>query len=604
MCDIQRHRGPDDDGVASLDGVFLGSRRLSILDLSSAGHMPMSDPSGRWWIAYNGEVYNFAELREDLTRSGHQFQSRTDTEVVLHAFMEWGEQAVDRFVGMFAFAVFDRDARTLYLVRDRYGIKPLYYAHVDRHLLFASEMKALAGTLGPSRLDRRRLHEWFLYRNVDALNGGTLLEGISAVLPGRVLRAGPDGIAEREVYGLTDQVSAERYEHLGSLPSERVVDEVDTMLNEAVRLRLVSDVPVGTLLSGGLDSSLITVLSARYQEKFKAFNVSVAGHPDLDENRYAREVAKRLDIPLVSYELSGPAFRQTLPHVVSLSDMPLSHPNTVAYYLISRTAREHNVIVLLSGEGADELFGGYAWNYRRARMLARLAPLIHAIPEKVWSLVALFTYARYGMPITSIAFRQLLPPTVGLIDRWDRAALQRACEEAYGFVPGRSERVVLGRQLADLGDFLTPLLRRLDRTSMGASVEARVPFLDHRLVHTAIHLPAAYRVGRRSDKWLLKQVAQRYLPRRIVHRKKAGFPLPLTDYLAPLATPDFFRAGFCQETLALNQRGLAEFLETWSQWPVAFFGLVTMEIWGRQYIGGESVRDAEAHVAAFEPTSR
>ena len=603
MCDVQTHRGPDDHGLESLDGVCLGSRRLSILDLSSAGHMPMRDATGRWWITYNGEVYNFSELRSDLMQLGHEFRSRTDTEVVLHAFMEWGDEALDRFVGMYAFAVFDREVRTLYLVRDRYGIKPLYYAQLDNHLLFASELKALAGALGAPRFDRRRLHEWFLYRNVDALNEGTLLEGISAVLPGRVLQAGPEGITQRDVYSLTDQVSAEQYRHFESMPPSRVVDEVDETLNEAVRQRLVSDVPVGTLLSGGLDSSLITVLSAQHQHDFKAFNVSITGHPDLDEKRYAVEVADRLDIPLVSYELGGPAFRQALPHVVYLSDMPLSHPNTVAYYLISQIAREHGVIVLLSGEGADELFGGYAWNYRRAQRLVRMAPLLDRIPEKVWSLLALFTYAHYGMPVTSIAFRDLLPPTIALIDRWDREDLQRRCEEAYGFVGKRSERVVLSRQLADLTDFLSPLLRRLDRATMGASVEARVPFLDHRLVHLAIHLPAPYRVGRRSDKWLLKRVAERYLPRGIVRRKKAGFPLPLGDYLAPIATPDFFRDGFCQEELALNRRGLAAFLEAWPRWPLALFGLITLEIWGRLYVAGQSTADVESHIATFEPPS-
>jgi asparagine synthase (glutamine-hydrolysing) len=259
MCELTAHRGPDDSGVMSRSRFALGSRRLSIIDLSPAGHMPMSDDSGRWWITYNGEVYNFAAVREELLRLGHSFRSRTDTEVILHAYMEWGDGCMDRFVGMFAFAILDSQRGEVALVRDRYGVKPLYYARSGPHLLFASEIKALMGLLERPRVDRHSLLEWSLYRNVDALTPETLVEDVRSVLPGHVVRISNGAISSKQYYSQISHVSEERYQHHQAARLEDVIDDMDGILNEAVKLRLVSDVPVGTLLSGGLDSSLVPV---------------------------------------------------------------------------------------------------------------------------------------------------------------------------------------------------------------------------------------------------------------------------------------------------------------------------------------------------------
>jgi asparagine synthase (glutamine-hydrolysing) len=259
--------------------------------------------------------------------------------------------------------------------------------------------------------------------------------------------------------------------------------------------------------------------------------------------------------------------------------------------------------VLLSGEGADELFGGYAWNYRRKWYLDRLAPLLERVPERLWNLAALVLFARLGMPVTSRQFRNLLPPTMDFIDRYERAGLLDACQEAYHFVPRRADRAVLGALLADLNDFLSPLLSRLDRMSMGASVECRVPFLDHRVVHKAINLPLQYRIGTLSDKWILKQVAERYVPSNLVHRKKKGFPLPLIDYLAPFADPRFFAGGFCREALGLNERGFDRLLESWQRWTFAFFGLVTLEIWGRIFLRRDRLQAVQEWLMSYEPVA-
>ncbi len=600
MCDIQAHRGPDDSGMVVLDRAVLGSRRLAIIDLSHAGHMPMSDPTERWWITYNGEVFNFAEIRAELEGLGHRFRSSGDTEVILHAFMQWGVESMHRFVGMFAFAIVDTASGDVTLVRDRYGIKPMYYARQGDAILFASEMKALMQVMGPQQVDRHSLVEWMLYRNVDSLTPETLVQGIASVLPGHLVRIAAGVVRTETWYSPIDWVDEGEFRRFEAARPDDVVQEVDQVLNEAVRLRLISDVPVGTLLSGGLDSSLVTSIAGQYTKHLSAFHVSIEGFPKLDERRYAEHLAGKLDIPFIPLSLTGPKFRQALPQAVYLSDLPLTHPNTIAYYLISKVAREHGVIVLLSGEGADELFGGYLWNYRRKRNLLRLKKVLDWVPDRVMDVLALLVYSDAGLPVTAHRFREVLAPTIDFVDRYARLDWQDRCAEAYQFAGGPADQAVLGNMLADLADFLTPLLRRLDRASMAASVESRVPFLDHRLVHRAINMPLDYKVGRHADKWVLKQVARRYMPDFLVDRKKAGFPLPFAAYLEPLADVSLFRDGFCQQSLGLSSRAIDRILRTWRSRVFGFFGILTLEMWGRIHLMGESVASVEERIAVLE----
>ena len=593
MCQIQAHRGPDDQGVAPIDHVCLGSRRLAIIDVSPAGHMPMSDPTGRRWIAYNGEVYNFRELRTELEQLGHAFVSHTDTEVILHAWMEWGNAAFDRLVGMFAVAVMDRDSGILTLARDRYGIKPLYYTRVNGHLLFASEIKALRTGMDRVRVNGQRLAEWFLYRNTDSFRPETLIEDVCSVLPGHTLTIAGSEVRSAAYYNVTAHVSAEATRRYERMDLKAIVAEVDGTLREAVRSRLVADVPVGTLCSGGLDSSLVTAIAGEYTTDITAFHVSVADAPELDERQFAEQLTQKLGIPLVSYTLTADSFRSALPRAVYHSDVPLTHPNSVAYLHISQVARAHGVVVLLSGEGADELFGGYSWGYRRFRTLERLKRLVHRLPRKLVDQLILLAYASADLPATAHRFRDALPSTVAAIDGFARLESLAECEEAYGFVADPADRAVLARMLADLSDFLAPLLRRLDRMSMAASVEARVPFLDHRLVHQVINLPLAQRIGQREDKWLLKKVAERYLPQGNIWRPKMGFPLPLAAYIRPFADFRFFADGYCANGLGLGRTGLRQYIDQADANPFAFFGLLSLEMWGRMMIMGQAIGEVE-----------
>jgi asparagine synthase (glutamine-hydrolysing) len=600
MCAIQAHRGPDDTGVVSLGSVCLGAVRLSIIDLTEAGHMPMTDESGRWCIVYNGEVYNFKELREELSRCGHTFRSQTDTEVVLHAFSEWGEQCLQRFVGMFAFAIYDRQTETVTLVRDRLGIKPLYYMQCGNHLLLSSEIKALVQMNSHLNINKRRLIEWSLYRNVDVFSPETLFEDTYSVLPGQVVRIKRRDISSRDYYSPLTHVNKGQYHKFADERPEAVIAEIETAIHQSVSDRLVSDVPIGTLCSGGLDSSLITAVAAQHCTQLTAFHVSVAGYLALDEKTYAEELTKNLGIPLISCELTGETYRRELVRTIYLSDFPLSHPNSVAYFLISQVARKHGVIVLLSGEGADELFGGYSWRYRRYRHILRAQRLLHLLPRKIRRGIEFAGYVCAGLPMTNLRFEELLPQTISLIDGYSRKEWRLQCEEAYEFVSDPLDRAVLGALLGDLREFLTPLLRRLDRMSMGASTECRVPFLDHRLVNKAINLPLPYRLHRRADKWILKQIALRYLHTKIITRKKMGFVLPMHDYMAPLAQVELFNNGFCHQFLGLSPRTIKEFVVSWHKNPVAFHSLVSLEIWGRLFFLQESLEQVNEVVAKLE----
>jgi len=596
MCDAIGHRGPDDVGVVAAGRACLGSVRLKILDLSAAGHMPMGAGTSAGLLVYNGEIYNFRELRAELEAAGHAFRSKSDTEVLLHAWQEWGPDSVHRFVGMFAFAHIDPAGETLSLVRDRFGIKPLYTLEHDGLLLFASETKAFAPTGRTVRLDERRWLEWALYQNTDVLTPPSLVEGIESVLPGTRVVVRPDGRQTTSYYSPPERVDPALFARFERESEGAVEGQVEAALTAAVRARLVSDVPVGTLLSGGLDSSLITALAGRDTRQLTGFHVAIDGHPEHDESAHARAVAEHLGIELVTFPLSGPAFRGALVRTIVACEQPLEHPNSVAYGLISQVARSHGVIVLLSGEGADELFGGYAWRYHRARTLVRVQRWIERLPRRLRRALELAGYASAGLPVTSHRIHELLPHTVGLIDRHARRAWRTRCTAAYDFVSDPGDRAMLGLMLSDLAGFLTPLLRRLDRTSMSHSIECRVPFLDHRLVELAIHLPLRWRVGKRDQKRVLKRIAARHLPDSIVGRRKVGFPLPLAEYVAPLARKELF-GGVCEELFGLTAEGLEEALAKAPANPLGFLNLASWEIWGRLALRGEPQADVEALVA-------
>jgi len=604
MRDLQVHRGPDDEGLADLGHVSLASNRLAIIDLSSAGHMPMSDGDG-WWITYNGEVYNFQQVRTELIRLGHHFNSKTDTEVVLRAWREWGAGCLERFSGMFAFAIYDSRNDVVTLVRDRFGKKPLYYTSRDGHILFASELKAIASACAKLEPNFHRVAEWSLYRNVDFGSSETLFAGISALLPGHLVEIrGRQLGAPRRYYAPEAQVSRERYERLNSLSSQVLTRELSGLMAAGVRERLVSDVPVGTLCSGGIDSSLITALCARERRDMLAFNIAVEGYSELNEGIYAEKVAKGLGIKLLSCRADGQVFRDNLVRAIYHSDQPLTHPNSVFFLKVSEFARSHGVYVLLSGEAADELFGGYVHRYRRYRQIKRIESWLRHLPARLRRAIAAAGYACDRVPITEFSdYEGLLAHSTSFLDRFARVELRQRCNDAYRFVKDDGDREVLGAMLADISNFLGPLLRRLDRMTMAASVECRAPFLHAELVHTVVNLPLKFRLRGGTDKWALKAIAADYLPREIVHRRKLGFPLPVADYLAPLALPVLFEDGFCLQMLGMNQAGLMQSVANWRDNVNGFFNLLALEIWGRLFFFRQPVDEVSEHLRRFSTAS-
>lgn len=596
------HRGPDDRGTATIGPACLGAVRLSILDLSPAGHMPMEDGTGRAMLAYNGEIYDFAAHRRRLEAAGEVFRSRTDTEVLLRLLLREGEEALGNLTGMFAFALYDAQARRLLLGRDRYGVKPLYWTVDGPRLLFASEIKAILPELSRREPDRGALAEWWLFRNLDGLGERTLFAGIRQLPAGCLLEVEDGRIRPvRRWYDPLDHVSPEAFRELSALSAAAVTDRVAELLEESVRLRLVSDVPVGVLLSGGLDSSLVTLMAARHQRDLAAFHVSVPAGPAYDELPYARTVAERCGIRLVVHRLAPEVFRSGLAEVAWLEDLPITHPNSVAYHQIARRAREEGVIVLLSGEGADELFGGYRWSHRRRRLLARLRPLYARLPPRLRDALTLLVFGGEGLPLTAHRFRDALPAAVAAVDSGLRAELEARALEAFAFVDDVAARTVMAGTVVDLADFLAPLLRRLDRTTMGASVECREPFLDQRLVHLALCLPPPFKVGRRADKRILKEIAVRELPRAHVFRPKMGFPLPLSDYLRPLADGRAFEGGFVHAELGFTRTGIERILAELDSRPHGAFGLFALELWGRLHIRGESPAEAASALGLPAP---
>ena len=607
ICDLQHHRGPDDRGVVSLDGVCLGSNRLKIIDLSAAGHMPMTDSDGKRWIVFNGEIYNFRELRRELEAEGHTFKSHTDTEVILRAYEQWGEACLDRFLGMFAFAIHDPVARVTTLVRDRYGKKPLYYTERSGHVLFASELQALMQVCSDLRPNQQRLMEWSLYRNVDFGSNDTLVEGIHSLQPGQLVRiSGGKREEPRSYYSLHAHVDESKYREQSSAPEHAVLERLHDLVVAGVESRLVSDVPLGTLCSGGIDSSLVTALCVRgLGANLAAFNVAVEGYAELDENRFARKVADALGIKLLTYGLTGETFRRSLARGIYHSDVPLTHANSIAYLLICEFARSHGVTVLLSGEAADELFGGYRHRHRRIGHVLKAQSVLKHVPRWARAGFAMLGYVADGVPLAAFGtYEGLLGHAASFLDKFSRESLRIRSEAAYSFVPDRIERAILGGMLADITNFLTPLLRRLDRMSMAASVETRCPFLDQRIVHAVINLPLKYKLRRNTDKWVLKRIASAYIPAEIVNRKKKGFPLPVADYMAPLVDKSLFDGGFCTEVLGLEKPGLMAAVDDWRGNVHGFFNLLSLEIWGRLFFLGETVARVDARLQAIESARR
>jgi asparagine synthase (glutamine-hydrolysing) len=522
MIDQLAHRGPDAEGSWYGPGVGLGHTRLSIIDLAGSTQ-PMASVDERLRVSFNGEILNYAALRESLR---YPFRTRGDTEVLLALFQQDGPQSVLHLRGQFAYAIYDAAAEEVHLFRDRMGILPLYYAVDEHRIVFASEIKALLAVLPPPRLDVDSLHDYLTYRSVHSPY--TLFKGIQKLPPGHWLRASRGGRADIRPYWTLPndppQVSVSPWE---------ATDLVESALVDSVAESLVADVPVGAYLSGGLDSSLITALAARaIGGRVSTYSAGFHDSP-ADERPWARRVSALLGTDHHEVVVGPEDFIDNWGLLTWHRDAPLSEPADVAVNRLAALAR-HDVKVVLSGEGSDELFAGYP-KHRFARIAEVLGTVPASVRGPLLGYVERRLPARYGRP--AIALRAMAADTAGeRLRTWfapftasERTALLGPPRRDTGHYYEEAEGDAVRRMLyADCRGWLPDnLLDRGDRMSMAASLELRPPFLDARLVDLAFRLPSSVKLRRGTTKWVVKEVARRYLPDEVVDRRKVGFTVPL-----------------------------------------------------------------------------
>jgi asparagine synthase (glutamine-hydrolysing) len=567
MADALRHRGPDSEGtwVDPAAGVALGHRRLAILDLSPAGHQPMVSASGRFVITYNGEIYNFQELRREFEQSGdyaQAFRGQSDTEVMLACFDRWGvEASLPRFNGMFAFAVWDRQEHILHLSRDRMGEKPLYYGWMDGAFIFGSELKALrAHPKFRGEIDRDALALYMRRNCVPAPH--SIYCGIYKLPPGTLLslpsEVKPDA-SPTPYWTLHESVARGKAQPFSGTDDE-ALDQLDVLLRDAIRIRMLADVPLGSLLSGGIDSSAVTALMQQ-QSSRPVKTLTIGLHESgYDEAQSAAAVARHLGTDHTELYITAAEALSIIPKLPTMYDEPFADSSQIPTFLVSQMARQH-VTVGLSGDGGDELFGGYnrhVWSNRiwnatgwlpsGARSVA--ANTIRGIAPQTWE--KLFHACASLLPqkaklrnpglklykiaeMLSVKNRESLyvkhtshwaDPTEVVIGAAERQSTDGM--HAFAGLLDFTEQMMFLDAVTYLPD---DILAKVDRASMAVSLESRVPFLDHRIVEFAWSLPSSLKIRRGEGKWLLRQLLYRYVPKALVDRPKAGFGVPLETWL-------------------------------------------------------------------------
>jgi asparagine synthase (glutamine-hydrolysing) len=531
MRDLMRHRGPDEEGIFLGDQAGLGHRRLSIIDLSS-GQQPMCNEDGTLWIVYNGEIYNYRDLYGDLLSRGHTFKSRCDTEVILHMYEEEGENCLRHFNGMFAFAIWDRRNRTLFLARDRMGVKPLYYAVTKDAFLFSSEIKSLVGSgYLDAACNDDALLEYFLYRCTSGES--TLFKGVRSLLPAQTLVLRDGRVNFRNYWSLLPAPGVEPND-----PRE-ATEKLDALIRDSVRLRMVSDVPLGTFCSGGLDSSLVTAMASGMVEgPINTFSVGFH-ESEYDESRYARIVSSACRTNHHEIRVGNEEFADHLPKMIWHNDEPLNFANSVQIFALSRLAKQH-VTVVLTGEGSDELFAGYSRYFipgilDRMRRLYVPANLVLRVLSRMSGDHRLRKLSELvDLPIRDVVLgnsgflrREYVEPLVSR--NFDLDIRSRECQ--FEESASRGLDLVSNLSLLDQKTYLVSILNRQDKMSMAASIESRVPFLDYRIVEFANALPTSCKQRFLIGKHIVKKIGVRYLPRDIVYRKKSGFGVPVAKWM-------------------------------------------------------------------------
>jgi asparagine synthase (glutamine-hydrolysing) len=558
MGDALAHRGPDDHGVWSNAeaGIALSHRRLSIVDLSPAGHQPMISADGSYVITYNGEVYNHQTLRPELEARGVCFRGHSDTEVIVEAFAAFGiETTIKRLLGMFTIGVWDQRDRTLTLIRDRLGIKPVYWAKLGRLFLFGSELKALRAHPGwTPHIDRSAVASYMRHNYIPAPH--TIYEGVHKLEPGSILTL-PWG-CEPQITRFWDAKSVARAGLASPIHASdaELTDRLETLLKDAIHRRMVADVPLGAFLSGGIDSStVVALMQTANLGRVRTFTIGF-DIPGFDEAPYAAAVARHLGTQHTELTVTAQEARDVIPHLPEMFDEPFADSSQIPTYLVSAMTRKH-VTVALSGDGGDELFAGYNRYRLASRLWGCLSPLPRQVRQGIAASITTVSPDRWSR-LLSIVPASVRPSQIGdklhklatvlelpdgnavyrrLVTHWEPNDVMPGAEEFKGILwdqdltkelPGFLEQM----QLMDLLTYLPDdILTKVDRASMAVGLEARVPLLDHRVVEFTWQLPRSAKLRGTISKWLLRQVLDRYVPKELIDRPKMGFGIPLGEWL-------------------------------------------------------------------------
>ena len=532
MRDVMSPRGPDDAGMYIDGSAGFAHRRLSIIDLAN-GHQPMCNEDGTIWVVFNGEIYNFKTIRDELISNGHKFTTNSDTEVLLHLYEEYGTGFPKYLQGMFAFGIWDSKNQRFFAARDRLGIKPFYYSVSRERIVFASEIKSILKCEGVTReANYDLIPEYLIFRFIAGEE--TLFKGIKSLLPGCTLIWERGNVATRKYWRLPVKHTENE-----QLSIEKALMQFDYLLGNSVRRRLLSDVPLGTLNSGGLDSSLVTAYAAEMkQDRLNTYSIGF-GERKYDESGYASLVSDRFRTTHHPLAVSALEFARALPVCAWYNDEPLNHANSVLILLICKLAKER-VTVLLTGEGADELLGGYPryWLLVMQRWLPRI--IRTAVALGLTSVNGHYSRKlKEFLPMSN--HESLLFNSSFVIPQSVRCVLKKRTEE-FSFRYRNAiledaqkvvESLLQSALQLDIHTYLVSILHRMDRMSMAASVEARIPFLDHELVEFSMGIPDNWKMSipRLNTKAFLKKLAVKKLPRAIVFRKKSGFGVPVSQWL-------------------------------------------------------------------------
>lgn len=532
MTEVLFHRGPDDEGMFIYGNCGLGFRRLSIIDLDG-GHQPMCNERGNIWIVFNGEIYNHADLKMELLSRGHQYKTRCDTETIIHLYEEHGIDGFKKMNGMFAFAIWDVQKKKLVMARDRLGIKPLHYTIFNDSLIFASEIKSILLFPGvKAELNDESLEEFLAFRYVSGEK--SLFKNILDLLPGHVF-----------VWDYGEKYTKKFWdihlpEHHLDIDEKTAINQLEERLRNSVKLQLMSDVPLGTFLSGGVDSSLISAFASQLSNsELHTFSVGFY-EKEWDETKYAKRISQKYNTNHHPIRIDRSLYADSLPRLIWYHDSPLYHPSTVLIYHVSKMARQY-VKVVLTGEGADELFGGYP-----RYLIPKVCSHLHSLPKfsryLLKELITKFPNRKLNklgyfmpLPLLEVVLYNSLYNTPKLI----RSLLSE--DVPYSFLEYRisivadpkltKKNLIEYTMYSDLKNYIPSLLHRQDKMSMATSLESRVPFLDHTLVEWGVNVPLKYKIRAMENKYIVKRLGEKMLPREAIYRQKVGFSVPVSDWL-------------------------------------------------------------------------